>query len=119
MPLAVSALQFGAQARSGPGDGVECGVAGVEVATTLVGETTLEAPLDPVWASGRPADHSGVVRQLADHPHLRLQAIEWSVLHQAAVDAIGGACGTAADIGRVDVEDVQARSPAIRSNFLG
>ena len=30
-----------------------------------------------------------------------------NVFHQAAVDAVGGAGGTAADVGGVDVEDVQ------------
>lgn len=43
----------------------------------------------------------------------------YAVLHQAAMDAVGSAGGTAADIGCVDVEDVQRLAAKELSSLLG
>lgn len=42
-----------------------------------------------------------------------------AMLHQAAVDAVGGAGGAAADVGRVDVEDVQRLGLTTLSSLRG
>lgn len=54
---------------------MECVVAGAEAAAGLVGEAELQAAPDSALAGGRATGHGGVVRQLADHPHLRREAM--------------------------------------------
>ena len=86
---------------------MECWVAGAEAAAGMVGEARLQTAPDRALAGGRATDHRGVDRQLADHPHLRHEAMRSTVLHQAAVDAVGRAGGAAGDVEGVDVEDFQ------------
>lgn len=42
-----------------------------------------------------------------------------TVLNQAAVYTVGGTSGAAADVGSVDVQNVQAKMPERRSSFFG
>jgi hypothetical protein len=41
------------------------------------------------------------------------------VLHQAAVDAVGGAGGAAAEVGGADMNNVQSAALMTRSNLRG
>lgn len=100
-------MEFGAKANGRPGQGMEGGVAGAEAAAGLLAEARLQKPPDRALPHGRAAEHRGIVGQLADHSHPRLQAMSRAVIHQAAVNAVGRAGGTAGDVGGVDVEDVQ------------
>lgn len=74
---------------------------------------------DPALACRRPASNSGVVSQLGNHPHLRCQAMGSSVLHQASMNAVGGAGGTTADVRRVDLDDIQDFGPAALRSLRG
>ena len=95
------------------------GVPRAESAASLLGEAWLQAAPDPALADRRPADHSGVVRQLADHPHQGGEAVGSAVFHQAAVDPVGGACGATADVRGINVKDLQRKIPAKRRSFRG
>lgn len=54
---------------------MECGDASAEAAASLLREAELQAAPDSALAGGRATGHGGVVRQLADHPHLRREAM--------------------------------------------
>jgi hypothetical protein len=115
----VALLQLGTQARGWPGDRVKCRVASAEPAASALGNAGLQAAPDWTLACGRAADHSRVIRQLTNHPHLGGEAVGSAVFHQAAVDPVGGACGATADVRRVDVEDVQRLGLTVFSSFRG
>lgn len=98
---------------------MQCGVAGSEGEAGALGEAGLQTAPDRALASGRAADHGGVVRQLADHPHLRGEAMGCTVLHQAAVDAVSGSGGAAGDVGGIDVKDLQRLGAAALNSLRG
>ena len=70
-------------------------------------EKRLKPAPNRTLARGRSANNGWIIRKLANHPHLRLKTVGFTVSYQALVNSIGSTGGTAIDIRSIDVKDVQ------------